>query len=482
MNRHSTDRNEEERPPPLRSPVSGFLWAGLLCVAASAFVGVGAILSASKSQSDAPLGSLADALLLLMCSVPLFYAQARYLFWRRASGAIVLHFSLNADPIEVQTKSPRSEVVERALIYGGLIVLALIPRVLCVQTPMSVEEAGLIRALSTQPPVLDQAMQGYAIVAHWLISLWEMLQGNGAASNGTTPLWLLRLPAFVCGVAAVPMLYKAARLLLDRPMALASALMLALSPVAVGMSGRAASTAIVLFLAVAHCYFLARALRDCVALAWLGWLACLVLATFFAPTVWTLVLLDAVFLLARAVWVSSRMRLPAQGAALVEQAIVLSAAYVAFALAMAYRTDWYFVLPKWGIPLLVAPKPFSFPVDQIIGVILIVIGFVALVLRPSAIPIYAGLVCVIGWGIGANVLVTPLLLILLAAGIEQILRGAWGEKEDKALIREATLYVFAFLWMMLHVPMLRETIKPNPVAKKNTTTVVKVIPASRTRK
>lgn len=480
MNRRSTENDTEERLPP-RSPVSGFLWAGLVCVAASAFVGVGAILSASRRQSDAPLSSLADALLLLMCSVPLFYAQARYLFWRRASGVIMLHFALSADPIEVKTKLVRPENLERGLIYGGLILLALIPRVLILRTPIIAEEAALVRALSTQSAVTDQVLQGYTIVAQCLVSLWEMLQGNGAASNGSVPIWLVRLPAFVCGTAAVPMLYKVVRLLLNRPIALASALMLALSPIAVGMSGRAASAAIVLFLVLAHCYFLARALRECAALAWLGWLACLVLATFFAPTVWSLVLLDAVFLMVRAVWVSSRRRLPAQGAALVEQAVVLSAAYAGFVFTIAYLLGWIFVLPKWGVPLLVAPKPFAFPIDKIISIVLIVIGFVALAVRPSAIAAYAGLVCVIGWGIGANVLVTPLLLVFLAAGIEQILRAVWGEKEDKALMREATLYLLTFLWIMLHIPMLRETIKPKPVIKKNPTAVVRVIP-NRSRK
>lgn len=478
MNRRSTEKENEERPPPPRSPVSGFLWAGLLCVLASGFVGVGAILSASKRQSDAPLGSLADALMLLMCSVPLFYAQARYLFWRRASGSIVLHYSLNADPIELRTKLPRSENLERGLIYGGLILLALIPRVLCLQTPIVVEEVALVRALSTQNTITDQALQGYTIVAQWLVMLWETLRGSGAAARGygSVPVWVVRLPAFVCGVVAVPTLYKVVRLLLGRPVALASGLLLALSPVAVGMSGRATSAAVVLFLALAHCYFLARALRDCLAWAWLGWLACLVLATFFAPTVWTLVLLDAAFLIMRAVWVSSRRRLPAQRAALVEQAVVLSAAYVAFVFTMAYMLGWIFVLPKWGVPLLVAPKPFSFPLDRITGIVLAVIGFVVLAVRPSALAVYAGLVCVFGWGIGANILVLPLLLILLTAGIEQILRGIWGEKEDKALMREATLYVLTFLWLMLQVPMLRETLKPKPVVKTNPTSVVRMIP------
>lgn len=476
MNRHATEREGEDRPPPPRSPASGFLWAGLVCIIASAFVGVSAILSASRYQSDAPLGSLASSLLLLMCSVPLFYAQARYLFWRRASGAIMLHFSLNADPIEIRTKPPRSEAMERGLIYSGLILLALIPRVLCLQTPMSVEEAALIRVLSTQGIVPEQALQGYAIVAQGLVSLWEFLRGNGALTNGTVPLWLVRLPACVGGIAAVPMLYKAVRLLLDRPMALSSALMLALCPAAVGMSGKASSGAIVLFLAIAHCYFLARALRDCLAVAWLGWLVSLVLATFFAPTVWSLVLLDAAFLVIRAAWVSSRRRLPAQGAALVEQAIVLSAAYAALVFTLMYLLEWAFVLPKWGIPLLVAPRPFSFSPDRIIGIALILIGFAALILRPSSIPVYAGLVCLLGWGIGANVLVVPLLLILLAAGIEQILRWAWGEKEGKALTREAVLYLLTFLWIMLHIPMLRETINPKHGVKKNSAAMVRVMP------
>ena len=470
MQRSEKITSEDDSPAPLpHSPASGFVWAGMLCLLLSGIVGVQSILQASRSQSDAPLGNLYHALLILLCSVPLFYAQVRYLFWRRASGALIMHSSQNAAPIEIKKKPLPADHAERWLIVVGLMVLAGIPRYLALLLPMHNEETVLLRALSGNSSAQDSGLFAYVPIAQWLAAQYQGLRG--VAGIAAVPLWFLRLPAFVCGVGAVPMLYLAVKFLLGRPIALASALMLALFPAAVAASGKAECSAVVLFLAIAQCYFLARAVRDCEAGMWLGWLACMVTGTLFAPTFWVLVVLDMVFLMARAVWVSSRMRLRGQGAALLEQAVVLGATYVVFVWVSNIFMAWHMTLPRIDIPLLTATKPFTTSFANIVGVGFILVGLAALALRPSALPFYAVLIFALGFGAGASALVAPLLFVLLAAGVEQIVGKVIGESERKSLARETTLYVLTLLWLVLHFPLLRAALPPLLETKKRAITV-----------
>lgn len=464
---------EQETPPPPRSPVSAFLWAGLACVGVGALVGIHAILTASQQKSDAPLGGLFYALWALGCSVPLFYAQARYLFWRRASG-VVQHHPLASDAVKVKVKRTRSEQQEWALVMLVLLVLAILPRWVRLHHPLASSELDIARAVQKNLAVSNPSAQVYVAAVRSLLTWRQSVLGNVPASAGI-PLSWLRFPAWLCGVASVPALYAVLRFLFGRPAALASALLLAFSPQSVLLSTVASSAAIVLFFGIAQGYFFARTLKECNAGDWVGWLACCIGGTVFDPFFWIIPLITALFLLGRSAWLGATVRLPARSAALVEQAVVMSAAYAAFAFFLVGSLGWLWNDRRPIVPPELAALLPAVGVLSIAGVVALV-GLGSLWVRPSGLTGYALLVGMAAMGTSvafhsvgeaALLLCLPLFLTLIVFGIKQSIAWLTGSLSEKSVIKEGSLYAVVLLCVVLQFPLMRgllqiETNKAKP--------------------
>jgi hypothetical protein len=469
------DPTEQEAPPPPRSPVSAFLWAGLTCVVVGALIGVRSILIASQIKSDAPLGGLFYALWALGCSVPLFYAQARYLFWRRASG-IVEHHPLTPDALKVKTRMPRAEKQEWALILIVLLVLAIVPRWLRLPHPLAASEMDMARAVQRGMMPTNPAAQTYAYLVRELLGFRLSLLGTATANNFPPSEWL-RFPAWLCGVASVPALYLTLRFLFGRPAALASALLLTFSPQAVVLSTTASSASAVLFFGIAQGFFFAQTLKECNAGAWVGWLACCIAGTVFDPFFAVIPLITAVFLLGRAAWIGSTLRLPARSSALVEQSVVMTTAYAAFAFFLAGSLGWSVGNRRSIFALNVSPLMPSTLVLSVVGIVAL-IGLLSLWWRPSGLAPYALLVGVTAFTASAAfyfageptlLLCLPLFLTLIVFGIKQIIQWFAGATAEKSLIKEGSLYAVILLSMVLQFPTLRAVMSIADNAKTRTT-------------
>lgn len=97
---------------------------------------------------------------------------------------------------------------------------------------------------------------------------------TGLSPSTGAPAWWVRFPSLCFGACSVPLLYVTVRAVVNRPVALCAALLLAVSPVAIDLSAQSRGYAGVLCCGIAQAYFLARALKTALWRDWTGWLLC----------------------------------------------------------------------------------------------------------------------------------------------------------------------------------------------------------------
>lgn len=146
------------------------------------------------------------------------------------------------------------------------------------------DELWTLRFMRSGPLYALTHQEGYnnhplnSLLGCLTLRLWNAFTGQNFAHT-LPPSWLIRLPSFVLGIAAVPMLYATVVQRLDRRIALVSALLLCLSPTAVDFSAQSRGYAALLFFTIAQTWCLARAFRSNRLRDWLLWLVCAVLGT-----------------------------------------------------------------------------------------------------------------------------------------------------------------------------------------------------------
>ncbi len=97
---------------------------------------------------------------------------------------------------------------------------------------------------------------------------------TGSTPSTGAPAWWVRFPSLCFGACSVPLLYAMVRAVVNRPVALCAAFLLAVSPVAVDLSAQSRGYAGVMCMGIAQAYFLARALQSASQRDWMGWLLC----------------------------------------------------------------------------------------------------------------------------------------------------------------------------------------------------------------
>ena len=151
---------------------------------------------------------------------------------------------------------------------------------------MNFMRSGPVYALTHQGSYNNHLLNSF--LGSLLLRLRLLLLGL-TPSTGAPAYWV-RLPSFLFGVSAIPALYFTVREAIGtsaggearegiddyaapaRPIALAAAFLLAVSPAAVDLSAQTRGYAGVLFCGIAQAYFFARALRSSAPGAWVGWL------------------------------------------------------------------------------------------------------------------------------------------------------------------------------------------------------------------
>jgi hypothetical protein len=491
-----TDSKERQAPRLPPSPQSAFLWAGMVCLLASALVGVGAIGNALQHRDASPRQGLTVALGLLGIAVVMLYAQTRYRFWRRTAGVIERH-PLMPDTLWMQERVDDLSLRRDLVIGLALALAAAAPRmVVLFHSLWQGELRSLARVTSGPAYVLMHRSDGSNHLLYWLLAglCWKgyaLLFGTAAAS-GLPPAWLLRLPAFAFGAAAVPVLYLAAREPLGRPAAAAAGLLLAFSPAAVAISGQARGYSLLLFFTVAQAYWLQAALRKSAASSWLWWLACAALGAWAHLACVCVIGVTALFLLAYSLWTRRYLLNPLRAAAIAEQGGAMLLAW-ALLTAIAYAGVWEAlsteaaraVAPSLRAQALLAPLlqlwggapqgDTRVIYDAACGMFAL-LGVWYLVQRPSGATLYLPLLLLAPFAVAelaqphlyslsAFAFALPAFLALLAGGMEQFVSLALGTSAERAVWRLASLYLLACLFLLITLPGLRQALlAPAPVS------------------
>jgi hypothetical protein len=171
------------------------------------------------------------------------------------------------------------------LVAAALVVIAAIPRLVALRHSLWFDELWSVDKFMRHGPLYALTHhEGYnnhllnsalGSVALWLHSFASPPPDPLALP----PAWVVRLPAFLFGLAAVPMLYVAARPRAGRAVAALAALLLALSPFAVDFSAQARGYSALLFFTIAQTPLLASSLETGRARPLVAWVVCASLAT-----------------------------------------------------------------------------------------------------------------------------------------------------------------------------------------------------------
>jgi mannosyltransferase len=482
------DPKELQPAPPPASAPSAFLWCGLVMLLVAAIVGAIAIIQQSSSPDASPGRGLYVALLIFLGGVTLLYAQARYLFWRKAAGIVELH---PLAPVAHRVRDPHEAHFQRGdlLLLLVLTLLALLPRFPALNSSLWYDELWTLEFMR-QGPLYALTHQG-GFNNHLLNSLLGnlILQAFGMTESATLPpAWMVRLPAFTFGVLAVPMLYLAAREAFGRWVGLAAAVLLAFSPAAVDFSTQARGYSFLIFFTIAQAYFLCRALRLTSAAAWVGWLVCSVLGVMAHLYFVFVVGLNLIYLCGRAIWRSAYLRSHPHAIALIEQAVVLTVAWAILfcAVYLGVGTEMLAEAKRTseGVPVAHAREVMlpllqlwgGVPQDRWLTIFYVVCGLLALfgvwylARQPSGGAVYLPLLLL------APPLVVelvrphyvymrffafglPLFLTLLACGMAQVAHWITGPSRQSAAWRNGTHLLLAGLFCLLCLPGLLQVIR-----------------------
>jgi hypothetical protein len=406
-------------PPPARPtypPPSAFLWFGLLCLLGALVSGVGAVMRADGGQNGSPAWGLTIALCLVVTGAVSLFAQARYSFWRRSAGIVTFQAG---ERDRMENLSAVERIAQRwdLLVGVNLVVLAAILRIFPLFQSFWFDELwtldfmrhGPLYALTHQESYNNHLLN--SILGSLCLQFYGSISGHGV--EAVPPTWVVRFPAFLFGICAPAVLYAAARRHVVRPVALAAAVLLALSPVAIDFSAQARGYAALVFFAIAQAYWLSRALKTSAASAWLGWLACAVLGVLAHLYFIFIIVVDLLFICALAAWTWTSMLDRPRARALVEQGVTLTLAWLPLAFGgyvrvwqpMQETADRFSEAVPMAhvhdilVPLLQAwggvPQGTLWTVFCIASAALVLLGLRHLARQPSGVALYLGLMLVV---------------------------------------------------------------------------------------
>jgi mannosyltransferase len=482
------DPKELQPPPPPASAPSAFLWCGLSMLLLAAIVGAFAIIQQSSTPDDSPGKGLFVALFIFLGGVTLLYAQARYLFWRKAAGIVELH---PLAPVAHRVRDPHEAHLQRGdfSLLIGLTLLALLPRLPALHSSLWYDELWTLEFMRQGPLYALTHQVGFN--NHLLNSLLGnlVLQAFGMTESATLPPpWMVRLPVFTFGVLAVPILYLAAREAFGRWVGVAAAVLLAFSPAAVDFSTQARGYSLVIFFTIAQAYFLCRALRLTSASAWVGWLVCALLGVMAHLYFVFVVGLNLIYLCGRAIWRSAYLRSHPHAIALIEQAVVLTVAWAILfcAVYMGVGTEMLAEARRTseGVPVARAREVMlpllqlwgGVPQGQWLTTFYVVCGLLALfgvwylARQPSGGAVYLPMLLLVpplvvelaqphyvymrffAFGL-------PLFLTLLACGMAQVAHWTTGPTRQRTAWRNGMHLLLAGLFCLLCLPGLLQVIR-----------------------
>ena len=183
-----------------------------------------------------------------------------------------------------------------------LTILALIPRLLALRHSLWYDELWTTDFMRYGPVYALTHQQGYN--NHLLnsllgsLTLKARLLLTGVKPLDSTPAELLRMPALLFGTLSVPMLFIAVKERIGLTAAVVSALLLALSPVAVDISAQTRAYSSIVFFTIAQAHWFGRALDRGLARDWSLWLLCSVVGVFAHLYMVFVIVVDGLFLLA----------------------------------------------------------------------------------------------------------------------------------------------------------------------------------------
>lgn len=482
-------------PLPTDAPrYSAFLWAGLASMGLAVLVCFVAIVLGRPGGGPgwSPRFGLMIGGALLVTGILFLYAQSRYLFWRRTAGIVELRTG-ERDQREIPTERERLSRKWDLIIVANLIVIGALPRLLAMQHSLWYDELwsvlhfmvpGPVVALTKQESFNNHLLNSF--LGSLCVQVYTLFHGFQAPT--VPPAWLVRLPAFVFGVASPPMLYIAARRVMERPPAVAAAFLLALSPTAIDFSAQARGYSPLIFFAIAQTYWLISALRTSSASSWLWWIACCALGVAAHLYFAFVITADLLYLAILAVWTWRNLLDPDRCRALFEQAFAMISVWACLGFAVyasvlptirAYnarfageppmaRVQDIFVplLQMWGG----VPPDHLRIVFYVAALIFVIAGVSYLAKRPSGGAIYLPLLLAVSPALTAVahphylylrffLFLLPAFLTLVACGMWSVSVWALGPKPERAGFHALTLGVFCMAYFGIALPGMWQVIR-----------------------
>lgn len=485
------DHAERQPYVPTTSPASAFLWLGLTCLLLAAAAGAGAVLLSLGANALASTGWLM-AVCLLAVGFLLLIAHARHPVWQQVA-------NLNSPFSTGTTIKPGSRVSELGerqtdlWIAVTLAVVAVVPRAMTLTHSLWFDELWTLSFLRSGPLYALTHQAGYnnhllnSLLGSLCLQVYGFVRGVDVAQT-LPPAWVVRLPAFLFGVGAVPLLYAAVRAHCERPVAMAAAALLALSPAAVDYAGQSRGYTAMIFFAIAQALTLTRALRKGQPPDWVAWLLSAFLGT-LAHLYFTLVVLTmGLLLLIQSLYHTLYWRDRRRARVAVEQAALMPLAWLLL-VGAGYAGVWAMMRDTLQRQSATPPNALAhevlLPTLQLWGGVPRD-GWLGIFLVASLALSVLGVWYLLDRSLGAAVML-PLLLIapplivelasphdvyprffvfalpafltLIACGLWQTTRLTLGPKQEDSLWKEPLFFLLFVGFFLLTVPGLREIMR-----------------------
>ena len=176
--------------------------------------------------------------------------------------------------LDTRVKRRRAEI-------GAVVIvtlLGLVLRVIAARHSLWYDELWTISFMQGGPTyaMTHQGSYNNHLLNSFLGSLLLRLRllVTGLSSSAGAPTWWVRFPSLCFGACSVPLLYVTVRNVVNRPVGLCAAFLLAVSPCAIDLSAQSRGYAGVMCCGIAQAYFLAQALKSGSRRDWTGWLLC----------------------------------------------------------------------------------------------------------------------------------------------------------------------------------------------------------------
>lgn len=327
---HSPEPLKRQADTPLPTqPATAFLWAGVASLVMAAAVGIQTALSMAGGGPVVLTGWMI-AVLCIIAGFGFLIAHTRQPIWQRLAGVTEPHWS-QASAQAVR----RAEMKIDLLVVAFLLTVAATPRLMALMHSLWFDEIWTLSFMREGPLGALSQQSGYnnhllnSVLGSICLTLYSLLRGEDIATLMPPP-WVVRIPAFLFGMASVAALYAAVRLYAERPVAITAAALLALSPAAVDYSAQTRGYSALIFFTILQAHFLTRAMRSGEAAPWVWWIVCAVLGTLSHLYFTLVVAVNLLFLLGLSLYDLLYLRDRPRSRVLIEQGGLMSLIWLAF--------------------------------------------------------------------------------------------------------------------------------------------------------